>query len=75
MEVELDGHNTAVTFFGKVLSTDSSDLHVQFFEKKAGSDLYVWSDDAWVSLYQVKRIVQPPVLAPTHALDFRFASP
>ena len=71
LEVELDGHNRAVTFFGKVLSTD---LHVQFFEKKAESDLYVWSDDAWVSLYQVKRIVQPPVLAPTHALAFRFAS-
>ena len=31
LEVELNGHNRAVTFFGKVLSTDSSDLHVQFF--------------------------------------------
>ena len=38
LEVELDGDNRAVTFFGKVLSTDSSDLHVQFLEKKAGSD-------------------------------------
>ena len=70
--VSVEGKQRSVQFYAKVLEIDEDELKVHYLVKKPASDIFVWSDTAWVSTKDVVRTVPAPSLVPGRGIGFMF---